>query len=66
MVVLMLRFGGYFDGRSDAAVKRFAADVLELNGCMADLKVIAEQGIEIGENADAFGGRDVVDGDVAG
>ena len=57
--------GGDGLGRRDAALKVLAANVLELNGGVADLILLAEQAVELDENAGAFRRRNVGDGDVA-
>src|SRR5208283_3519807 len=58
-------FGNHV-GRRNATVEIFAADVLELDGGVADLKPFAEQRVEVQENARAFRRRNVGDGDMAG
>lgn len=57
---------GYFLRRCDAAVEGLAADMLELNRGVADLVMVAEQVIELCENAGARRRRNVRDGDVTG
>ncbi len=52
--------------RSDAALERFAADVLELDGGVADLELLAENSLRLDENAGALRRRNVGDRDVAG
>lgn len=52
--------------RRDATFEIFAADVLELNRGVADLILLAEQVVELDENAGARRGWNVVDGDVTG
>lgn len=51
-------------GRRDATLKVLAANVLELDGGVADLKLLTEQTVELDENAGAFRRRNVGDGDV--
>lgn len=55
----------FFDG-DDAAVGFSAADVLELDGGVADVVVVLEHVVEVDENAGAFRWRDISNGDVAG
>lgn len=55
----------FFHGH-DTAFEFFAADMFELDGRVADVEVIVQDLVELGENAGAFRGRNVGDGDVAG
>ena len=53
-------------GRRDAAFQVPATDVLELDGGVADLVALAEQLVELDENAGACGWWNIGDGHVAG
>jgi len=66
MAVCVARAAGHFINGHDAALDFAATDVLELDGGVADLKMIFENMVELDEDAGAFGGGDVGDGDVAG
>ena len=65
-VVCAARAAGHFINGDDAALDFAAADVLELDGGVADLKMIIENMVELDQDAGAFGRRDVGNGDVAG
>src|ERR1700731_3900857 len=49
-----------------AAVGGLAACGFKLNGCVGDVKTLAEGAVDAVENAAAFGHRHLRDGDVAG
>ena len=66
MVFVAARFSGkLFDG-DNAAMEFGAVFVLELDGGVGDVEVLAEDVVEIHEDAVALGGRNVCDGDMAG
>jgi len=58
--------GGHLFEGDDAALDLGAAGVLELDGGVADVEVVAEDVVELEEDTGALGGRYVGDGDVAG
>ena len=57
--------GHIFNGRH-TAIELVAADVLELDGGVADLEVLAEQLVELDQNAGACRRWNIGDGHVAG
>ena len=65
VAVRMRVAGGNGLGRRNAAFEELATNVFELNSGVADLKLFAEQTVELDEDARAFRWRNVGDGDVA-
>ena len=65
---MMVQVGGgrhLFHG-DHAAIKHLAILMLELNGGVADVVVILQDMLQPVEDAGAFGGRNVLNGDMAG
>jgi hypothetical protein len=54
MMVLMAMTATHLLRRSNAAVKNFAAHVLELDGAMADAEMVPQYMVELNQDAGAF------------
>ena len=65
-MVLVAVASGQFLRRHHASLEFSAADVLELDGGMADVEMVFEDVIELDEDAGALRRGNVGDGDVAG
>lgn len=65
-VPVMVWASGHFLGGHDAPLHLFTAYVLELDGGVADVKVVLEQMIQLLQDAGTLRGRNVGDGHVAG
>lgn len=65
-LVAMCRSAAHLFHRHHATFQLLAAYVLELYGRVRDLKMFAQNVIELQQNASALRGRDIVDGHVAG
>src|SRR5215469_13382443 len=66
VVVAGVGGGGHFFDGDHATLRYSAVFMLELDGGVADVEVGFEDAIQVCEDAEAFGGRDVGNGDVAG